>query len=72
PQRWPHPVRFIGRLIRACEVRARRMVGENALGLRRAGVLMALLVVLSTMSAAWLLLFATSAIGRPVHRSGPA
>lgn len=63
PQRWPHPVRFIGRLIRACDEKARQTVGEKALGLRRAGVLMALLVVLSTMSAVWLLLFLASAFG---------
>ena len=63
PQKWPHPVRFIGQLISACEEKARQSVGSSPGGLRRAGIVMAFLVVLATMSTAWLLLFAGSAIG---------
>lgn len=62
PQRWPHPVRFIGRLIQLGEVKARHLAGDRPARLRLAGVGLALTVVLSTMAVAALTLALTSAV----------
>ena len=62
PQRWSHPVRFIGRLIQRGEVQAKRLAGDSPSGLRLAGVGLALVVVLSTMAVAAAALALASAI----------
>lgn len=62
PERWPHPVRFIGRAIQSGEAEARRRAGAGPVGLRLAGVFLALAVVASTMAAAALILALASAV----------
>lgn len=57
PNRWPHPVRLIGRLISVCEKQARRAAGPNPAALRLAGVFLALAVVGLTMLTVWSLLY---------------
>ena len=62
PHRWPHPVRFIGRLINLAEVKARRLAGDRPAGLRLAGVGLGLAVVLATMAVVTLILALASAV----------
>ncbi len=62
PQRWPHPVRFIGRLITSGEGRLRPLAGENPSGLILAGAALSLTVVGGTMFLAGLLLWGAAAI----------
>lgn len=56
PQSWPHPVRWVGRLITGGEKMARNWADERPQFLRQAGVLLAVSVVLITMLATYTLL----------------
>lgn len=56
PHRWPHPVRWIGRLIVFWEKKTRPLFGDGEAGLRRAGIVLALAVVFSTMVIVWAVL----------------
>lgn len=63
PQRWPHPVRFIGQLIIKAESLARRWAGDNPARLRLAGVFLGLGVVFTTMGVVALVLTLASVFG---------
>lgn len=63
PQRWPHPVRLVGRLIAFGERKLRPLAGEDQAGLRRAGTALALAVILVTMLAVSFLLQLAAWIG---------
>jgi adenosylcobinamide-phosphate synthase len=56
PQNWPHPVRFIGRLIGGGEETARDWAGGRPRHLRQAGIFLALFVIFATMAAAYTIL----------------
>ncbi len=60
PQTWPHPVRFLGRLIAGGEKIARRRARERPAALRRAGAALAVSVLLISVIAAITLLIAAS------------
>ena len=62
PQRWPHPVRWIGRFINRAEFWARKEAGSSPEALRLAGVLLALSTVTVTVVAVWLFLGLASAL----------
>jgi len=57
PERWPHPVRLVGRLITHGEKPARRLAGTDPARLRRAGLALALGVVFITMTVVGLILW---------------
>ncbi|PAD77636.1 adenosylcobinamide-phosphate synthase CbiB [Paenibacillus campinasensis] len=61
PRRLPHPVIGMGKLIRAVEQRIRRRV-TSPLGLKRAGVLLPLIVVGSSFALTWLLIAALTRV----------
>lgn len=56
PQRWPHPVRLVGRLITFGEKMARRLAGSVPGRLEVAGAVMAIVVVAVTMGMVALVL----------------
>ncbi|MGL4209546.1 MAG: adenosylcobinamide-phosphate synthase CbiB, partial [Candidatus Adiutrix sp.] len=66
PQKWPHPVRLIGRLISFSEKKI-RVWADSALlrpeNLRLLGVFLTLFVLITTMGAAALILFLASWLG---------
>ena len=62
PQKWPHPVRLIGRAINWLEGRLRPRAGESPARLLLAGTLTALAVVAAAMLLAGLLLWAAASI----------
>lgn len=62
PERWPHPVRLVGRLISGGEKLTRRVAGSDPARLRRAGPVLALAVVIITMTAAGLILWIAAVI----------
>ena len=66
PQRWPHPVRWIGRLIEQGETVARCRAGENPALMRLAGAALALGVVFLTMAGVWLVLRLAYAVWSPL------
>ena len=63
PQRWPHPVRFIGKLINSLEKVARGLVGLTQRPLELAGIVLAVAVVGVTMGSVALLLALAAQIG---------
>jgi adenosylcobinamide-phosphate synthase len=56
PQSWPHPVRFLGRLIAKGEDIARDWAADRPKYLRQAGTMLAVSVVLISMGTAYILL----------------
>ncbi len=69
PQKWPHPVRLIGHYITFWEKRFRTSFGaqeEDEHKLRRRGMWLALIVVVTTMSVVGLMLFLSSLLGQVV------
>ncbi|MDR2443771.1 MAG: adenosylcobinamide-phosphate synthase CbiB [Deltaproteobacteria bacterium] len=60
PQSWPHPVRFIGRLISALERLIRKNLPDSPVTMLRAGWALGLLVIATSGFTAWLLLFVSS------------
>ncbi|UQZ90297.1 cobalamin biosynthesis protein CobD [Deltaproteobacteria bacterium Smac51] len=63
PQRWPHPVRFVGKLISRGENIARAQAKERPARLRLAGAVLALSVVLITMIMVGFTLFVAGIVG---------
>lgn len=63
PQRWPHPVRYIGRLIENCEDTARSLTKNRDMALRAAGLGLAIFVPLTSLSVAYLILWAAGLAG---------
>lgn len=62
PHAWPHPVRWIGRLIEVLEPPLRKALPKSPTGERAAGGLMALLVACTSWAAAALALVATASL----------
>lgn len=64
PHGFPHPVRWIGRLIAALEKQLRKCFPKTARGEQAAGILLAVLTVGISGGCAWALLFAAGRVHR--------